>query len=548
MARNVRTNLNNMVAGIFSGELSKTIDSLNRKYPEPPGKGLEGALSTGIEVSTEKPEPSVKAVPISNHVKEGLGDNQSEIDKTDGVADHETTNEADKIADNKTTQQAVEQAVGQASQQTSKQAPQQATRQVKQQLDQQPEPFERRIAREQEQQRNEQIEAQFLSQTSYINSKKESSFLSPEHFWLPLTERQGRVLFNIILNKGIVNVQRMAEYINIPYGTLRTSIAALQTSGFLNDSELFIMHKMRGVRYHLNTKKCSAYFETLAQKTEWNEMRDSLLSGAEQKKIKWTLETMQSNEDLNQRLGSLVSLIGSDQQNDSPVQTSQQSNQSSIEQLNQQVKQQMNQQVSRQVNRQVGEENHPFSSSNSLESFKKTTTQTTSSDSPVGASVPDQPILSGPEMAYWEDIGLSERQVQKWCNEFQVDPDDMRQQLAWARWDLECNGKIDEVKKTPIDWFFGALRKTAGCYAPAKGYLTPMELRATRLKAQRDAEQKNLKELSNGEAEERFQAVLADKNGEKYQELLASLPEVMKAIKGKALESALRGQFMNEAG
>jgi hypothetical protein len=156
-------------------------------------------------------------------------------------------------------------------------------------------------------------------------------------------------------------------------------------------------------------------------------------------------------------------------------------------------------------------------------------------------------IITGPEMIYWEEIGLRHNQAQKWCEQFNINPDDLRQQLAWARWDLVNNGKETEVKE-PLNWFYVILRNTAGCYPPAKGYQSPVEIRAARLRAQIDAEVKARDELTTLEAEARFQAVLSDPGGVEYQNLLSGLPDAMIGIKGRALESILRERFLSREG
>jgi hypothetical protein len=154
-------------------------------------------------------------------------------------------------------------------------------------------------------------------------------------------------------------------------------------------------------------------------------------------------------------------------------------------------------------------------------------------------------IMTGPEMAYWEEQGLQEKQAQKWCSEFEVDPGDMRQQLAWARWDLVNNEKENEIQ-VPINWFFGVLRKTAGCYPPPKNYQSPAEIRAGRLKTQRESEHRAMQDLAKEEIEARFRALLADPTGTQYQQLLQTVPELARGMRGKALESILRDSFFAE--
>jgi len=160
-------------------------------------------------------------------------------------------------------------------------------------------------------------------------------------------------------------------------------------------------------------------------------------------------------------------------------------------------------------------------------------------------STPLKTILTGPEMAYWEEQGLLDKQAQKWCGEFDVEYGDMRQQLAWARWDLVNNEKEKEIQ-SPVNWFYGVMRKSAGCYPPPKNYQTPAEIRAARLRTQRESEQRALQELATEEIELQFKALLADPTGSEYQQLLQTVPELARGMKGKALESILRERFFTD--
>jgi hypothetical protein len=157
-------------------------------------------------------------------------------------------------------------------------------------------------------------------------------------------------------------------------------------------------------------------------------------------------------------------------------------------------------------------------------------------------------VLTGSEMAYWVEQGLKDRQVLKWCEEFYIEPIEIRQQLAWARWDLVNNGKENEVKKDAINWFYGVLKRSAGCYPPAKGYQTPTHIRAARLREQIESDVKARYELETLETEVRFQAVLSDPEGAEYRDLLSGLPDAMIGIKGRALESILRERFLAREG
>jgi len=137
-------------------------------------------------------------------------------------------------------------------------------------------------------------------------------------------------------------------------------------------------------------------------------------------------------------------------------------------------------------------------------------------------------ILSGAVGAYWEGEGLGEGQAQKWCQQFEVDASQMRQQLDWARFDLETNNRRETVTKDTVSWFFGHLRKTAGCFPKPVNYKSPLEIRAEALQQQleRDKEAKALIEANEGES--KFQAFLSNPESPLFVELFAQISSFAK--------------------
>jgi len=154
-------------------------------------------------------------------------------------------------------------------------------------------------------------------------------------------------------------------------------------------------------------------------------------------------------------------------------------------------------------------------------------------------------VLCGPEMSYWVDVGLQERQVQKWCSDFDVSITDLRQQLSWARWDLVINGKEKDIKKSVISWVFGIFSKTACCYPRPENYQTPLEVRAAQMKIQQEKEEQARQLIRNIEVEEAFQKMLADPDGEQYQKVWSSLSKIEQgyAKGGAAFEPVMKAKF-----
>jgi hypothetical protein len=149
----------------------------------------------------------------------------------------------------------------------------------------------------------------------------------------------------------------------------------------------------------------------------------------------------------------------------------------------------------------------------------------------------DSFILTGAVGAYWEGEGLGEGQAQKWCQQFEVAPNQMRQQLDWARFDLETNNRRESVTKDPVSWFFGHLRTTAGCFPRPVNYRSPLEIRAEALQQQQERDKEAKSQLETADFENRFQAFLADPDAPLYHELLNQ-------VNGFALDQLKSGDRM----
>jgi len=188
----------------------------------------------------------------------------------------------------------------------------------------------------------------------------------------------------------------------------------------------------------------------------------------------------------------------------------------------------------------------------SSSSFKIITTTTTEDPLTVGyedksPKTAEGFVLVGPIEAYWGEEGLQEAQAQKWCSQFEVEPDQMRQQLEWARFDLEVNDRRSEVKKDVISWFFGHLRKTGGCFPRPGNYKSPTELRAEALEIELAKETEAKERLTAAEMERDFRQILSDPEGERYKALLMQINEFARTMEGEALESCLREEFFKNS-
>ncbi len=129
-------------------------------------------------------------------------------------------------------------------------------------------------------------------------------------------------------------------------------------------------------------------------------------------------------------------------------------------------------------------------------------------------------VLSGAIGAYWEDEGLGEQQAQKWCSLFNVAPKQMREQLEWARFDLEINKQRETLTKDLISWFYDHLRTSSGLFPRPENYRSADELRAEAIRQQRESGQLAKAKNAENEFANSLQSVLSDPHSPIYQELL----------------------------
>lgn len=301
-AKKKRNSLSDMVESVFNRDLKGTISSMNEDH--------------GFTLKQTDDDPTIP------RFESGQGGNTS-LDSLSNICLIETgekslegikgdtrgTNVGDKIAGSffgekqeAETLSLDTEAIGGAEENTGEVSGRsgQGQTQIKKETKHKPpsESFSRSIA--------DQASKQVIAQMESVSAQPDSKINTDDLFWLPLTCRQGRVLFQLIINKGVVNTTHLAEYMNMPYGSLRGVIAALKKDRYIVNSNTFHLHKLRGVRYQMDKRKCSAYFDTLSGKPEWEGKREILLSRSDDREMGWTNEAMQSNQDLNLEIENLV--------------------------------------------------------------------------------------------------------------------------------------------------------------------------------------------------------------------------------------------------
>ena len=274
-------------------------------------------------------------------------------------------------------------------------------------------------------------------------------YVDPE-LWYPFTEKQGKVLFYLIDAGGLANRQHISDDTGVNIATVKHTLRILVKEGYIGQIRLYVNHTQRGFSYKVNPQLCNEYYERLKGWLNYSPVRYPVYRAA---------------KNPNRELIHDPDNWPDNWPDSGPVKGK--------------VKVPTDNSVTIVGNRLSGSR------------------ETQATDDQILAT--ELQLLTTPEMAYWQDLGLQDSQVRKWCADFEVTPTEIRQQLAWARWDLVVNGREAEIEKDAISWFSGILRKTAGCYPPAKGYLTPIEIRANWSRAQLASEDKAHTDLSEME-------------------------------------------------
>ena len=160
-------------------------------------------------------------------------------------------------------------------------------------------------------------------------------------------------------------------------------------------------------------------------------------------------------------------------------------------------------------------------------------------------------LKTDPELGYWQEKGLLQKQVQKWLEETGMSQNLMIQSLKYCRFDMVDNN-LEESKpvQNAFNWFYTIIKRT-GHYPKPPGYKSwsekMMEIEQALLEEQ-EAEIRRLEEFRTRryklEAERKFQEMMNDPNGETYQSVYDRLSALEKELaEGMAFERAMRSRF-----
>ena len=176
--------------------------------------------------------------------------------------------------------------------------------------------------------------------------------------------------------------------------------------------------------------------------------------------------------------------------------------------------------------------------------------------SPSFSSSSDQDLsttkASDPEFGFWADLGVTERQLLNWEEEFQMSRSELLQCLRYCRYDLLNNPDRQDVK-SPQNWFYKTVRKV-GAYPKPEGYKSLQELKIERERKELEEMEKQALELAElrrkkhiASLDLKFQKILTDE-GDEYHALLAEIKGLAREVGGIVLESALRRKFFEQNG
>jgi len=147
-------------------------------------------------------------------------------------------------------------------------------------------------------------------------------------------------------------------------------------------------------------------------------------------------------------------------------------------------------------------------------------------------------ILNDPELRYWVDEGVTEKQIQRWMEEFHMNSDEMAMSLRFARFDILGRGDV----RNAANWFYKILERN--CFYPRPpGYRSAAELRLEAMEQEIAKEKEARLRLVEAETEKEFLQILADSDGKIYQELLGKVSSFAREEGGDILEIAMRDEY-----
>ena len=176
--------------------------------------------------------------------------------------------------------------------------------------------------------------------------------------------------------------------------------------------------------------------------------------------------------------------------------------------LNQSHDQSLNQLLNQLLNQTVTKPVTPFSS----KVLKEDLNLTTKTD-----------IFEDPELKFWKGEGVTEKQIQNWMTEFQLNQDEIVMSLRYGRFDILERGDVNNS----ANWFYKILTRN-GFYPKPANYRSLLEIKAEALQQQQERDRAAKAQIEATELETKFQTFLSDTEAPLYQELIVRVSDFAK--------------------
>jgi len=160
--------------------------------------------------------------------------------------------------------------------------------------------------------------------------------------------------------------------------------------------------------------------------------------------------------------------------------------------------------------------------------------------------------MEDPEMGYWKQKGLNEKQIETWKKITGTSQEILLQSLRHCRYEMVDLG-LEESKpvENPLGYFYKVIER-AGHYPAPKGYKPwhqvqeERERQIIKERAGHLAELRDLQEQKKAqELEIRFLEMMADPEGDLYKQCFARLNDFEKKKGGSTIERAMRHALEN---
>jgi len=172
-------------------------------------------------------------------------------------------------------------------------------------------------------------------------------------------------------------------------------------------------------------------------------------------------------------------------------------------------------------------------SSSSLKDLKTTTTKDFSTDD----------LMKDPELGYWKEKGVNNRQINIWSDEFQMSTEQVVQSLKYCRFEMVVLNLEEERQiSNSLNWFYKVLQRS-GLYPKPVGYKSLTEIRAEQVEQAAKEAAEARERQATAEKDLVFQSIMSNPDSEEYRRLLVQVSDFSREMGGQALEVAMREIF-----